>query len=383
MIDIKEKAACSGCGACSAVCPEGCIEMKKDDEGFLYPYADKNKCIHCSLCDKICPIKNQEAKKVEKVTCYAAYNKNDEERKNSSSGGIFVALAKKVISNGGVVFGAAFDGELHLRHISAKSLADLKALMGSKYLQSRTVESYIEVKDCLEQNKEVLFSGTPCQISGLKGFLGKEYEKLILVDIVCHGVPSPNFFSAYKSFLEKKYKSKVISVDFRNKKYGWKRYSVRVLFENGKEICENFIDNMYMKAFLKNVCLRTSCYDCAFKSIPKCSDLTIGDFWGCDHVLKEKNDDKGISLILVNSQRGYDFLNEIGNDIVCTSIDSNEALKFNPTAFRSVAFTPKRTKFFQMLGQKKMNFIIKSLCDDSFFCKLKAKLKYELQKFRE
>ena len=347
MINIENKKNCCGCSACCNICPENAIKMERDNEGFLYPVIDKEKCISCQLCEKICPVYSKCPDGA--IKAFGAYSHNENERLNSSSGGIFSLISKKILSEGGIVYGAMFDEELKLYHGCARNYEELKSLMGSKYLQSNNEISYKRVKENLKNGVKVLYSGTPCQIAGLKAYLQKEYDNLYLVDIICHGVASPKAFDVYKNHLEKKYHSKIIDYQFRAKPYGWRNYETYIAFENKKEISEAFTKNLYMRCFLKNVMLRPSCYDCSFKTIPKHSDLTLGDFWGIAKVSDFKDDDKGLSLILVNNKKGEELFSSIQSDITSFEVDGNEAIKMNSSAVKSANLPSCREEFLNGL----------------------------------
>lgn len=348
MIKIFEKQNCSGCHACLNICPKQCIDMREDNEGFWYPQVDQDKCVNCGLCEKVCPIINNK-ERVNQIEAYACINKDEEIRAKSSSGGIFTLLAECIINNGGVVFGAGFDEELNLVHSYTDNIEGLEKFRGSKYLQSRIGQSYKEVKEFLEKDIKVLFSGTPCQISGLWSYLGKEYKNLICLDIICHGVPSPKVFKLYRTELEKKYGSTTQRISFRCKYYGWKIYSVLLSFNNKTEYRKDLNNDVYMKGFLQNLYLRPSCYNCKSKTLHRLSDITIADFWGIQDIRPELDDDKGTSLVLINSNKGKKIFNELYDKMVVTEINYTQAIKYNISAVKSVDINHKSNKFFEKL----------------------------------
>jgi len=251
MIDkvISCKKDCTGCHGCVNVCPQKCIEMKEDDEGFLYPNVDYNICISCKKCVKVCPM-IIDFKIINNPIAYACINKDDFIRQNSSSGGIFTLFAESVINSGGVVFGAIFNNDFEVEHNYVESIEKLELLRGSKYVQSKIGFTYKHIKDFLVSGREVLFSGTPCQIAGLKTYLEKAYPNLITIDVICHGVPSPYVWHKYVKYRESKAKSTVKGVTFRKKHTGWKNYSVSFTFKNDTEYNNTFSKDIYMKAFL-------------------------------------------------------------------------------------------------------------------------------------
>lgn len=339
MIIIKSKYDCCGCGACAQRCPHNAIELIQDNEGFLYPQINESICIDCGLCERVCPIINQELPS-EPIKTFAAKNNDENIRQLSSSGGIFSLLATKVINNGGVVFGAIFNAKWEVEHDYTDTIEGVAKFRGSKYVQSKINNNYILAEEYLKDGKQVLFSGTPCQIAGLKRFLRKEYENLICVDIICHGVPSPFIWQKY---LEQYNSTELSSISFRDKTNSWKRYEV--VIRQGKKtlIREDIGKNIYMKLFLSDLCLRPSCSNCSSKSGKSKSDITIADFWGIQHLHPDFNDDKGCNLILINSKKGLNLFNKLECDKIET--DFNTAIKYNPSYFKSVT-EPKYRKYF-------------------------------------
>ena len=374
MISITNKYLCSGCAACKAVCPKQCITMRMDKEGFLYPFADTEACINCSLCEKVCPILNQSKIVTHTIKAYGAYNLDISDRINSSSGGIFPLLAREILKNDGIVFGAAFDDDFNLKQLSTQEV-DLSKLISSKYLQSDTDKSFIKVKEYLQKGRDVIFCSTPCQIKALRNFLGKDYENLLLIDFVCHGVPSNKLFKTYIEYLEKKYNSKVIDIDFRNKKNGWKNYGIKVVFNNGYELFEIFNKNPYMKAFLKNIDLRPSCYQCAFKTTPKYSDITLADFWGKEKVVDLEDDNKGMSLVIVNTSQGERYFKKIKENTFFVEVNLNEALKYNSSAYKSVSEHQKRSEFLELISKRNFKKTVNKYCDTGFALKIMYKIR--------
>lgn len=376
MIDreIKEKKECAGCYACHNICPTNCISMDKDREGFCYPNVNYDKCIKCSKCIKVCPVINRTDVYNEPVA-YACMNNDEIIRLNSSSGGIFSLLAERVIEKGGVVFGATFNNKFEVEHAYIESEEELFKLRGSKYVQSKIGKAYKQAKDFLNLSREVLFTGTPCQISGLKAFLGRHYANLTCVDIICHGVPSPNVWNKYINYKEKQFSSQIQKISFRRKNEGWKQYSVSFLFENNTEYLQNYRKDPYMIAFLKNISLRPSCYFCQFKSINRISDITLADFWGIHNILPEMDDDKGTSLVFANSKVGQEALEKIRDKTVCKKVNINEAIKFNPSAVKSVNYNSNRENFFGELNKLSFDRLVNKFCTDSIYVRIKRKAK--------
>lgn len=375
MIEIKTKKDCCGCYACYNICPKECITMESDNEGFWYPKIDKDKCINCNLCKKICPIINKPNGSLYEKKSYAVFNKNEKIRLESSSGGIFSLLAEYVINNHGNVYGAVFDEDFNVKHIKITSLQDIELLRGSKYVQSKINDIFKSIKFDLKNNKIVLFTGTPCQIAGLKSFLQKKYDNLILMDIVCHGVPSPLVWQQYIDELKQNYKQDIKSIYFRDKSTGWKTYSVKFLFD--KDEYKNFgFKDIYMKGFLNDIYLRPSCYNCKFKGIERVSDITVADFWGIENILPKMDDDKGTSLIVIHSEKGKQLFDKLSETMIINEVDLNEAIKYNPSMIKSVKYNEKRNSFFAELSSgKELTDLIRKYTKISFEKRVKNKIK--------
>lgn len=365
MIDIKEKYNCCGCSACVQVCPKQCINMSADNEGFLYPQVDSRICIDCGLCEKVCPVINQEQVR-KPVKVYAAKNRDEAIRLNSSSGGVFSIIAESVIARDGVVFGAKFDKDWSVTHSWTDTIEGLAAFRGSKYVQSRIGNTYKEAEAFLKQGRMVLFSGTPCQIAGLKRYLRKDYVNLQTIDVACHGVPSPLVWQEYlremcakRTIGEKSVSvslndlSDIADIAFRDKTMGWKKYGFRIGYV-ASEATENTVsesavdytiepsyDNLFMKGYLRNLYLRPSCYACAAKSGKSGSDMTIADFWGVERCHPELNDERGVSALLV-----YNEDVELGERIEKSAVEYNDVLLSNTMIEQSVAEPSERREFW-------------------------------------
>ncbi|MGI6279790.1 MAG: Coenzyme F420 hydrogenase/dehydrogenase, beta subunit C-terminal domain [Acutalibacteraceae bacterium] len=383
MINISEKSRCCGCTCCAGVCPEECIHMHFCDEGFQYPKTDTEKCINCGLCEKVCPIINPQLKidRFEMPTAYAAIINDEPLRLESSSGGVFTLLAFHVINKDGVVFGAAFSDDFQtVSHIAVESVDKLERLRGSKYVQSSIDSAYGQAKEYLDAGRMVLFTGTPCQIAGLYAYLGQDYDNLITQDVVCHGVPSPHIWAEYVKLREKKAKSKTRNVSFRHKKHGWKYFDMRFEFTNGTEYIKTVSEDMYMRGFLDNIYLRPSCYDCSFKSIPKHSDITLADFWGIWDLIPEMFDDKGTSLVLLNSDKGKALFEQIQSKLVFRHVDCMQAVQFNSAATKSADLPKCRDDFFKVFKEQGLNKALNKYCRVKFIVKFKRKIRKLLSK---
>ena len=309
-INHLDKQFCTGCASCANICPVGAIEMRENDEGFLYPHIN-NKCTNCGLCSSHCPALNNTLPKIVNKESYAVMA-TDDLRKKGSSGGVFPIIAEHVINNNGVVYGAAFEDDFKKVTLQrATTVEELNKLYKSKYVQSETLTIFKSVKADLEKGKMVLFSACPCQVDGLKTFLGKDYNNLYLIDILCHGAPSP---LAYRKFLEmiNQGKKKITHVDFRDKSRGWGT-NITVKFEDGTEHTEPG-NGEYMRSFLSGFSMREGCFSCKYANPKRVGDITLGDFWGVWDIDKELNDGKGTSIVLCNNKKGKKLLDLINRE---------------------------------------------------------------------
>ncbi|MDY2883956.1 MAG: Coenzyme F420 hydrogenase/dehydrogenase, beta subunit C-terminal domain [Romboutsia timonensis] len=384
MIKITRKENCTGCHACYNVCPKKCIDMNFDEEGFLYPSVDSSKCVECGLCEKVCPIIHTVEVENEPIAV-GCYNKDEKIRMESSSGGIFTLLSELTIQSGGVVFGAGFDENYNVRHAYVDNMDDLKKFRGSKYVQSTIGSSYYDAKKFLEQGRQVLFTGTPCQIAGLKRYLKKDYYNLVCQDIVCHGVPSTYVWNHYKNFIADG--RKIVGIKFRDKSTGWKTYSLQIDFDDGSSYKDIGNENSYIKGFVKDFYLRPSCYECKYKTLHRESDITLADFWGIEANEPELDDNKGTSLIFINSDKGKITFDEIKENIISKIVDIEKSVTFNPSAFRTSAYTNKKAKFYRKYKSENFDLLINKLMKDSLLKKtivytnsIKAKIKRKLLK---
>ena len=347
----KNEFKCSGCTACANLCKSHAISLVADSEGFIYPVIDEEKCNECGLCIKKCSVINMNGIPDLPQNAYAIKSNNNEIRKNSSSGGVFSLIMEDILKRNGVVFGAAFNNNWILEHSYAETYEEAKKFNGSKYVQSRLGSSFIDVKRFLSEKRDVLFSGTPCQISGLKKFLGKEYENLTTVSMICHGAPSPCIFEKYVSDLGIS-KKEITGINFRDKIYGWKNYSLRIDYRlQGKPksyICRN-TEDPYLQGFIKNLFLRPSCHDCKSKQFSCGADIILADMWSCDAILKEFNDEKGVSLVIPFSGRGSNLIEEIKKESDVRIIKTSDGLLWNDSWIKSSAPHLRRDKFFSLI----------------------------------
>ena len=325
----EDKINCSGCGACEQICSLNSISMQIDAEGFNYPVINPDTCNSCELCSRICPITNQWHNKWLLTTpdVYAAWHLNDDVRAGSASGGVFSALANKVLSQHGIVFGAAFDKQLQLRHIGIETKAQLAALRGSKYIQSINGNSFQQAKESLKRGQPVLYTGTPCQIAGLYAYLQRDYEHLYTCDIFCHGVPSPKVFRKHLQNLEQKHHAQVINYRFRSKYFGWRPYGIHIEFSDGKVYNTTSMLEPFTRGFLESLYLRPICSVCPYTSTTRTADVSIGDFWGIDKYLPELDDNKGISTVLVNTQKGREIFESCRSELFIQPCGLKQALQ--------------------------------------------------------
>lgn len=357
---------CSSCGACANICARGAISMHLDAEGFYRPVVDSAKCVQCGACEKVCPWANgvlnpTGASKTPKTV--AAYSLDESIRMNSSSGGIFSVLAEKVLDDGGVVAGVAQLDKTHFGHVVVDNKADLAKLQGSKYVQANSGLVYKSVRNALREGRKVLFSGTPCQVAALYSVLGKtQYENLYTVDIVCHGTPSVKVWEKYVKELESKTGSKLEKCSFRNKDAGWGNYSLAYKFENGIETLIPHAQDEFMRLFLQRICQNESCADCRYRKLPRIADITLGDFWGISNYHREMDDNKGTSVVLLNTTHGVDLFNSVADQVkYCESAIEN-AIAGNPCIVRSSIQHPKRAEFFAELDTKSLDELLKKYC---------------------
>ena len=383
MIEIKEKAECCGCGACAQRCPKSCISMQESEDGFLYPVVNKEICIDCGWCEKVCPVLNQGNER-KPLGVYAAKNKDEKIRIQSSSGGIFTLLAEQIIRENGVVFGARFNENWEVVHDYTENMAGLEPFRGSKYVQSKIGDTFKQTEYFLKAGRKVLFSGTPCQVAGLKLFLKKDYRNLLTVDFICHGVPSPMIWRMYLKGLVARQgdgKNSVLShssspilnsirdishIEFRNKDLGWKKYSFALTLsvpyghgvKNTVLLSEPYKQNIFMKGFLSDLYLRPSCYTCPVRRFKSGSDITLGDFWGIQNVLPMFDDDKGISAFMIN--RALEL--EIEDQIELQEVSLKDVIKSNVSLINDEADVARKSKFEKYFKVADLETAISKAC---------------------
>ncbi len=362
---LADNNICTGCGACASVCPCNAISMKPDMEGFYYPHIVTEKCTNCRLCEKICPALKKNGTTFEQSTFFALWTNDKKERIAASSGGAFGEIAKWVLENDGIVFGAAFsDDYKSLSHISTDEI-HLDRLKKSKYIESDMNFTIKRIKEELEKGRWVFFCGTPCQAMGVRSVCTSNDDKLIVADFLCHGVPSQKAYRKYISELEEKYKSKVQEVSFRSKKLGWKAYCMFITFENGKKYFKTAIEDPFYKLFLRRLTLRNSCYGCT-RAEESVADITLGDFWGITNTAGIVDTDEGISLVLVHNEKGKQIIDEIKSNLTVFGLpkENVEYIREPKKNCKRETIDYEKFNFFNnsLLSKNNMITFLKSVC---------------------
>lgn len=346
---------CTGCSACASVCPRQCIGMCADENGFLYPDINQEFCINCGMCEKVCPVLNKQSMTEQNTKAYALYSLNDELRMQSSSGGFFTEIAQLILENHGAVYGAAYDADFFVHHICALNSLEMAKLRGAKYVQSDLEGCFVEIKRRLRQGQQVMFTGTPCQVEGLNAFLGREYDNLICVDFVCHGVPSPMAWQQYVKFRAEQDNQGIFprTINLRSKHTGWSRYCYSNLYQYSAEIqySARSGDDLFMKLFIGDYINRESCAVCPFKGYDRVSDFTIGDFWGIWDIAPEMDDNKGTSLVLVHTSNGMRLLNQIRGKLQLKEVSLKQTSLQNPSLLNSSPAKNERSIVLKEISQ--------------------------------
>ncbi len=376
MYVFEDKEKCSGCTACMHSCPAEAITMKVDSEGFKYPLIDEEKCIDCNICRQVCPFKKDYdiSNNLDEPKIYAVKNKDNEVRTKSSSGGIFSVLAENILNKDGIVYGVAFSNNFTVKHMRITNKKQLNKLRGSKYVQSDLSDIFLTVEKDLKENKYVLFSGTPCQIAGLNAYLDDELsEELLLVDLICHGTPSPLIWEKYIKLLQKYNENELICFSFRNKKSGWHNSKLLAKFKNGDEIFNDYLLDSFNAIFYSHTTLRPSCHSCVYTNFERPGDITLGDFWGIENHMPDFDDDRGVSLVLLNNKKGEKIFSEINDYIIYRESSKDKAKQRNlqePTK-RS----PKRKQFWEDFNENGYESVAKKYTTYGFKNRIKKYLK--------
>ena len=382
-----DAADCCGCRACEQSCAHWAIRLEENDEGFLYPLLDASKCVDCGLCERSCPMMQAEQVQQEEGLAYVAQNINKEDLETSSSGGGFVAIAKSVLSKGGVVYGAAYQDGSTVKHLRIEKSSDIEMLKGSKYVQSDIGDSYLRVKSDLRSGKIVYFVGTPCQIAGLKLFLHKDYENLITSDLICHGTPSQKIFQNTVRHIEGKLDAEFVDYSFRDKRVrGWS-CSSSSSYKNrstGKLKYLNYNIDMeaYFKAFISGDLMRMNCYYCPFANTHRCGDITLADFWGVREYMPDfPSIHRGVSLFLVNSAKGKMLLDELKDQFILSSIPMNIAVETNANLKHPTPLTKGREESYPLAFDNYPAFLDKYYIGNYSINKMKVQVEYTIRRY--
>lgn len=363
MISIQNKEDCCGCNACGDACAHSAITFKTDNEGFWYPEVNKDLCTDCGLCEKVCPIiqRTDTVVRYDKPLVYAAYTKDDAIRTDSTSGGMHSMLAQAMYTKSAHVGGAIYNEDHTVRHIVSNDPSKLDEIRSSKYLQSSMDGQYREVKKLLLAGEHVFYCASPCQIQALYKFLRKDYHNLTTCDFICKGVNSPKVFLKYMDMLERQYGAKATKIKFKAKKWGWHNFSMRVNFANGKEYCKDrYHDSFYIGYLQSGNFSRPSCYKCKFKGIPQIADITLADFWGIENIDKSMDQDRGTSLVMINSDKGKALFEDVQDKIVCKQFTIEQAVAENQALLHSAkALKDDREVFFEDLDKHPFEVVAK------------------------
>ncbi|WP_251968442.1 Coenzyme F420 hydrogenase/dehydrogenase, beta subunit C-terminal domain [Parabacteroides sp. AD58] len=375
MVNIINKADCCGCTACASICTHSAITMQPDIEGFLYPAVNSDLCTNCGLCEKVCPTTYYDAldKAMSSPKIYALRNRDSKILKTSSSGGVFAELVSYTLSKDGVVYGAVYDENFHVIHRLAKNETEALQIRGSKYVQSDLRGIYKDIRDQLRKNQFVLFSGTPCQVQGLKNFLIKPYVNLLTVDIMCHCVPSPRVYDDYLHFIQKTFKSSISSIFMKDKTLGWGKQRLRISFSDGKEIFDTPESNLWNQLFYSQLISRPSCHECRFSNYQHPGDLTIGDYWGIEKVHPEFYDSNGVSLLFTNTDKGETVFSDIKDSFFF--IESTKDHCVQPNLISPVESNPLREMFWLDYDKKTFRSIAVKYFNYGLRNKVKGKLR--------
>lgn len=352
MHEILNKVDCCGCSACFSACPTKAIEMRPDDEGFYYPTVIKELCINCQLCEKVCPMNvDVDTAPEQERKGYIVRSKNETVLMDSSSGGSFTPIARWIIQHGGIICAATYDKNKVVVHRLSEDIDSLPSFRGSKYVQSNMGSCFQQIKAELQTGRLIAFFGTTCQVYGLKQYLNKEYDNLFCVDLVCHGTPSPKLWEKYVKYHENKEKAPISNINFRSKKYGYHVGSLTLEFENGKRYCASARTDYMLRAFFSEIASRPSCYQCHFKTVNRCSDLTVYDAWHAAELNnKIKDDDKGFTHVIVHTASGHAMLREILDSIDVYEEDYKKAIELDgPMVEKSAVVHEKRNQFYAEL----------------------------------
>ena len=370
-IDISNPANCCGCTACESICPHNAIQMEADGLGFLYPKINNDLCVDCGLCQKVCKFQGIyiPADSFEQPEVYGVRHTNEAELARSQSGAAFWAFAEYLLKVGYVVYGVGYGEDFHVMHKRVETIEKCQELRGSKYAQSDLRGIFKEIKQNLTNGEKILFTGTPCQVAGLKSYLPKRLQtNLLTIDLVCHAVPSPKIWEEYVKWIEKKYRNKVVTTDFRNKRFGWHSHFETFQLEG---FTNEIVRSTYRSFFYGHLSVRKSCANCKFTNLRRPGDLTIGDYWGWEKHFSDWNDNKGVSLLLVNTEKGKLLFDEV-NSTLLYSIKSNTTDCLQPQLTKPIELSIKYDEFVNDFIKKNFNFVGRKYGDLGVIYKMKS-----------
>ncbi len=348
MTVLNDESLCTGCGLCEQICPKGCITMKPKEGGFLYPSIDSDKCVNCNLCRNKCPI-NQIKMKNMPLKSYAFKDKIEKERVRSASGGAASVFAKAVLKNGGIYTAVRYDEDFNVIHDVCADIGELDSFRDSKYVQSSTSGIFEKIKSALDEGRQVVATGTPCQIAAIQNYLGQTYDNLILCDLICHGVPSPLVFKCYLKSTERAKGKTIKSFYFRDKTNGWRKSNVKIIFDDNSEQIISRRDCDFYRLFGNNMIFRKSCHSCNFREFNTSADITIGDYWGIEKKYPDFADETGCSVVIINTEKGQRFFDNIKDKAEILETETTFAIETHPKLLHSITESVFRTKFFKVL----------------------------------
>lgn len=373
-ISIFNKEDCCGCTACEFSCPKNCIHMNNDKEGFLYANVDYDKCIDCGICINVCPLKGKNINvNTHKQDFYAMKNKDEIYLKASSSGGLFYEIYRSIIQQNGIVFGVKYDENLEVVYSYSGSKEGYEEFRGSKYVQARLNDSYLKVKELLEKGVLVLFQGTPCHVDGLKYFLKKSYDNLITCDILCHGVPSPGLFKEYISFVEKKEKDKIKSINMKDKRNGWNNSIISMQLKNKRDYTYRKESKLWSELYYCNYATRPCCHSCKYTTYSRVGDITIGDLWGIEKYHNNFYDKNGVSLFISNTDKGRKIFDMIKNNMDYIPVLKKEIEQ--PSLIEKVKPARDRKDFWKDYESYGFEYVIEKYLDYNLKSRLKNRIK--------
>lgn len=378
---MVESSRCTGCGACAAICSRNAISMEPDREGFVHPVIRRDLCTDCGLCERVCPVGAEARENKIPEQSFLAMAKDETLCLKSSSGGVFSLLAERTLQNGGLVFGCEMAQDCYsAHHVGIDSPEKLGPLRGSKYLESDPEDTFRQAKAALKQGKQVLFTGTPCQIAGLQAFLsGMDTEKLLAVDVICHGVPAPDVWKRYLEELEGQFGAKAETVSFRSKAEGWQRYSLECTFQNGRVYRKSVLEDPYLRGYVENLFLRPACHNCGFKGNGYHSDLTISDFWGVGRIFPELAGAAGVSLVIAHTEKGLEAAKTLENCRM-EPVKLEQALRSNPSYYGPVKPNPWRKAAMGEIRRLGSGKTLKKYCSNTLGAKIRRKLAKLMQR---